>query len=232
MRNLRHTYGILGGLLGGISVLLAGCQKDEAYLHESQVVRAPVSVAGAPLKTGPDLYPTPKTPVAEAAAPSIVPPGSDLARFTDGKGKQPETTGVMAEPLNTSPATVATVETAALGGAVGQLPEPSIPAGPVAWGHGPGGVPVLELTAAPNAAWKSVGHALSAANFTILDQDEMMRSYYLQGKLDASGHATINRLALVRSGAGTEVRVLNEHNVLADAATAHAVLTPLVPYLK
>jgi hypothetical protein len=244
-------------LMGATGVLLlAGCQSttDTSYIKKAGVVAPPVTPPGAtPLKSIQNNYPLPKKPNLQEVPPSQEPPGSNLPRFASKSAPAKQSavassstatpavaaaspTTVVAAQTPATPATTAVAQTQAVGGAIAAAPVSASASASapkqqlVQW------VDSGLLIALPSdQAWSRVEHAIKAAHYTLLDQDAMMSSFYVQGVVSKQSptHVPVYRWHLVSVDANTtRLEVLNEQNTLAGPAVAKSVLSGVVPYLK
>lgn len=93
-------------VISAVAVVLAGCSHNTDYLREAQTVPPLVVPSTVSMKPTQNYYPVPNTPVnTTIQPPSLLPPGSNLGRFTPPKKQQ-----ALAEPA----AVVEPIQTAAL----------------------------------------------------------------------------------------------------------------------
>src|SRR3990167_504017 len=104
------------------------------------------------------------------------------------------------------------------------------------WETSTTGAPVLVLSEPMETAWASVGHALQATPYRILDQDESMHSYFILDAQSTSDKITkttpIYRVYLKRVADRTRIILLNQNNQPAAQNISQRILGTLQKKLQ
>lgn len=188
--------------------LIAGCANpDQAYVQKSHQVKPLQMPAGVNLKNEQNYYPLPSTAKSAAAVtpPPLTPPGCNLQRF---EKKHP--------PKNVSAANASAISIAK-------------------WSQSKAGEPILVLLEKQNKAWDSVGKALNATGYQILDRDPSMSSYYILDTKSTGNQITektpIYRVYVKADKETSKIILLSEKNKSVSAGVAKQILQSLEQHL-
>ena len=198
---MRHLISLF--LLVMSSAMLVACTSHQTdYINKSKTISAIMLPPGVSIKPEENYYPVPAT--TETTSPSIVPPGSDLQRFSPKKQvSQPQAQTQLQKQASTL----------------------------TSWSQTKGGGESLVLSEQQALAWKQVGGALQKTPYKILDQDVSMGSYYILDEKSTNDKITattpIYRLVLQASGSNTDIVLLNQNNEPATPEVSKRILGAL-----